>query len=107
MPHRRLIAKRYWRLPTHRGENIMDYRRKLSFLAVMLLYTLLAAAISPAMPSLASTNVALRSSIKDRVRLELTVYNDNFAFIREVREVTIKKRAWEAGVYRNTGDNPA
>jgi len=68
----------------------MDYRRKLSFLAATLLFTLIAAMLAPS-TALALKSAALRSGIKDRVKLELTVYNDNFAFIRDTREVAIKK----------------
>jgi len=69
----------------------MDYRRRLSFLTLMLFFTFLAAVIPPVPGALAKENAPLLSTTKDRVNLELTVYNDNFAFVRETREITVKK----------------
>jgi len=65
----------------------MALRKTTALLALILLTALLVPLTSA---SCAAARALIKSTEKDRVGLELTVYNDNFALIRDVRSIRLK-----------------
>lgn len=47
----------------------------------------------------ASAEEKLSSTRKDRIGLEITVYNDNLGFIKEERKVTLPQGTHESGLW--------